>query len=581
MNEENLEEKFSSNSGGIRLLEPITIEEVSAQDREEELRLRYLEHLRLLRAIDRVILSAQTIQEIGDASLPLVRELLSCSWAGLISYDFDAGDLVLVCADPGSSHRLGKGWRGPVEWISANPKGEEKSAVIQIDNIHEQALSSPFFNALQENRVSAYLSLPLIIQGRLVGSLSLGREDHSEWTEDELQAAKEVAEQMSIGLQNISRYNGLELREVAQSYLMARRTIDLEAAHAQFKAIFVNATLGIALLDHDGRMIECNPALQQVYGYSQDELKGMQFSGFFLPKENILNVSEYIQELEKGSGSGHMEARHIRKDGSVIWTRMVLSPIQAAGFDNPMAILIIEDITEQKKTQAAMIQAEKLAITGKLAASLAHEINNPLQSSIGCLGLTEEVMAEGGDTTQYLRVATEELARAARIVAQLRDLNQQSPSGIKEPVDLNTLLAQTLMLITKQCKDHQIRVSWSPASDLPPLELVADRVQQVFLNLSLNAIDAMPVGGELNIIARPTGQPEGVRIDFCDTGVGIPPDQLQRIFDPFFSTKTDGLGLGLYITKMIVQDHGGSIQASGQPGEGTTFSIWLPRSNQA
>ncbi len=578
MNKENVEEKLSSNSGGIRLLEPVTVEEVSEEDREEEIRSRYLEHLRLLRAIDRAILSAQTVEEIGDACLPLARELLACSWAGLIGYDFQAGDLVFVCVDPNIGKQPGKGWRGPLEWISANRFGEEKAALVHIDNIHEQALSSPFFKALEENQVSTYLCIPLVIQNRLFGSLSLGRENPGAWDEEELQAAQEVAQQMAIGIQNVSRYTGLELREVVQSYLVARRTVDLEAARAQFKAIFENASLGIALLDHDGRMIECNPALQQVYGYSQDELKGMQFSGFFLPEETNLNVSQYIQDLQNGNSSGRMEARHIRKDGSAIWARMILSPIQAAGYDVPMAILIIEDITEQKQAQAAMIQAEKLAITGKLAASLAHEINNPLQSSIGCLGLTEEVMAEGGDTSQYLRVATEELERAARIVAQLRDLNQQSPSGIKQPVDLNTLLAQTLMLITRQCKDQNIQVNWSPASGLAQLVLVADQVQQVFLNLSLNAIDAMPAGGRLDITVEAAAEPEGVQIDFCDTGVGIPPDQIHRIFDPFYSTKTDGLGLGLYISKMIVQDHGGTITASSQPGEGTTFSIWLPQS---
>ncbi len=576
MNEENVKERIGSSSGGIRLLEPVAIEEISAEDREEELRSRYLEHLALLRSIDRAILSAQTIEEIGDTCLPLMRKLLDCKWAGWISYDFQAGDLVLVCVDPRNNDRPGKGWRGPVEWISANRAGEQRAAPIIIDNIHEQALSSPFFKALHENRVSAYLSVPLVIEGRLVGSLSFGRGDPGDWTEEDLQAAKEVAEQMSIGIQNVSRYTGSELREVAQNYLVARRTADLESSRAQFQAVFENATLGIALLDHNGRIIECNAALQQVYGYSQDELKGMQYSGFFLPDENNLNISRYIQELEYGNNSGRMEARHIRKDGSAIWARIILSPVQSAGQGAPMAILIIEDITEQKQTQAAMIQAEKLAITGKLAASLAHEINNPLQSSIGCLGLTEEVMAEGGDTSQYLRVATEELERAARIVAQLRDLNQQSPSGNKDMVDLNTLLAQTLMLITKQCKDHNIKVNWSPSAKQTPLQLVGDQVQQVFLNLSLNAIDAMPNGGELNIDVRQTNEPAGLQIDFCDTGVGIQPNQMHKLFDPFFSTKQDGMGLGLYISKMIIKDHGGDISAASRPGEGTTFSIWLP-----
>ncbi len=578
MNEENLDEKFSPNSGGIRLLEPIAIEEHASQAREEELRSQYEKRMKLLRSIDRVILSAQSIEEIGDACLPLVRKLLSCHWSGLISHDFQAGDLMLVSVDLLDEGRLTKGWRGPIEWIGANNLKAESAVAVRIANIHEQAQSSPFFKALQENGVNAFLSVPLIVQGIFAGSLSFGREYPEEWTEEEQQLAGEVAEQMSIGIQNISRYTGLEMREVAQNYLVARRTADLESARAQFQAIFENATLGIALLDHDGRMIECNPVLQQIYGYSAEELKGMQFTGFFLPEEKNLNVPHYLQELEAGRITGQIEARHVRKDGSAIWAHISLSPVQDSAPGRPMAILIVEDITEQKQTQAAMIQAEKLAITGKLAASLAHEINNPLQSSIGCLGLTEEVMAEGGDTSQYLRVATEELERAARIVAQLRDLNQQSPSGSKSTVDLNTLLAQTLMLITKQCKDNGIRVNWSPTTDQAPLELVADQVQQVFLNLSLNAIDAMPNGGELIITVQQVLQPEGVQIDFRDTGIGIVPEQMPKLFDPFYSTKPDGLGLGLYISKKIIEEHAGRISISSRPGEGTIFSIWLPRS---
>ncbi len=578
MNEEHVDEKFSPNSGGIRLLEPVGIDETAEETQDNELRNRYLERLNLLHAIDRAILSAQTIEEIGDACLPLVRALLSGNWAGVIGYDFQAGELTLVSVDPDKGRQPGKGWKGPIEWVGANRAGEEKLAVIQVSDIHERAESSPFFKALQENEVMAYLSVPLVADGRLLGSLAVGKEERGEWSEEQMETAREVAGQISIGIRNIGRFIGLELREVAQNYLVARKSAELEAAQTQFQALFENAALGIALLDGDGRIIECNPALQQVYGYSLEELEGMQFSGFFLPEDDNLNVPQYIQDVKNGNDSGRIEARHIRKDGSAIWARIMLSYIQQTLDGMPAAVLIVEDITEQKQTQAAMIQAEKLAVTGKLAASLAHEINNPLQSSIGCLGLTEEVMAEGGDTSQYLRVATEELERAARIVAQLRDLNQQSPSGQKVPVDLNTLLAQTLMLITKQCKDNNIKVNWSPTLNHAPLELVADQVQQVFLNLSLNAIDAMPDGGTLEISVRYADvAPESVEIDFRDTGVGIAPEQIHKLFDPFYSTKPDGLGLGLYISKMIVQDHDGDISVSSRPGEGTTFTIRLPR----
>jgi two-component system NtrC family sensor kinase len=237
---------------------------------------------------------------------------------------------------------------------------------------------------------------------------------------------------------------------------------------------------------------------------------------------------------------------------------------------------MVEDITEQKQAQEALIQSEKLAIAGKLAASLAHEINNPLQSVIGCLGLAEETLAEGGDVSRYLRIAHEELRRAASTVAQLRDLHRRSEPGEKESTDVNTLLEKVLMLSKKQCEDRRVEVVWKAADGLPPLLLAPDRMRQVFLNLVLNAVDAMPDGGQLQVTTSRTGQPAGILVTFTDSGVGVAPDILPHIFDPFYSTKPEGLGLGLFISQDIVKQHGGRMEVASQVGEGTTFAVWLP-----
>jgi len=241
---------------------------------------------------------------------------------------------------------------------------------------------------------------------------------------------------------------------------------------------------------------------------------------------------------------------------------------------------MFEDITEQKKIRDALLRAEKLAIAGQLGASLAHEINNPLQSVIGCLGLAEKNLAEGADVSRYLRVAREELRRASGIVAQLRDLHRLSEPEKREPADLNALLEQVLLLCKKKCEEYRIGVSWKGADDLPPIPLVSDRMRQVFLNLILNALDATPEGGRLEVSTARTdaseATPSGVCISFTDTGSGIAPDVLPHVFDPFYSTKPQGLGLGLYITHKIVEAHGGRIDVSSHWGEGTTFSVSLP-----
>jgi len=183
----------------------------------------------------------------------------------------------------------------------------------------------------------------------------------------------------------------------------------------------------------------------------------------------------------------------------------------------------VEDITEQKQIQQALIQSEKLAVTGRLAASLAHEINNPLQSVIGCLGLAEESLAEGEDAGEFLQIATEELERAAGIVTQLRDLTRPSKPEERNPTDVNALLEQVLMLTKKQCQKYQVEVNWEAADDLPPLMLVPDRMRQVFLNLVLNAVEAMPEGGRLQVGTIRTSDPAGICVSFADSGRGIGP----------------------------------------------------------
>jgi signal transduction histidine kinase len=141
---------------------------------------------------------------------------------------------------------------------------------------------------------------------------------------------------------------------------------------------------------------------------------------------------------------------------------------------------------------------------------------------------------------------------------------------------VNALLKQVLTLSRKRCEEQGIDVVWPAVNDLPHLLLVPDQIQQVFLNLVLNAVDAMPEGGRLQIQTTGTQRPGGVRISFTDSGVGIPVDVLPHVFDPFYSTKPSGLGLGLFISKDIVEQHGGRIEVEDGGGEGATFAVWLP-----
>jgi signal transduction histidine kinase len=225
-----------------------------------------------------------------------------------------------------------------------------------------------------------------------------------------------------------------------------------------------------------------------------------------------------------------------------------------------------------------MMQSEKLALTGRLAASLAHEINNPLQSVIGCLDLAEESLKEQDlpAARRMLRIGVEELERAAAIVTQLRDLNRPTEPENRELADVKGLLDQVLLLTGEQYRKNRVEVSLETEPDLPWPRVAPDQIKQVFLNLILNAIEAMPDGGQLSMRVLHTGEPAGVSIVFSDTGQGMLPDVIAELFDPFFTTKKEGLGLGLYVSHNIIKEHSGHIDVESHMGKGSTFTVWLP-----
>jgi signal transduction histidine kinase len=155
-------------------------------------------------------------------------------------------------------------------------------------------------------------------------------------------------------------------------------------------------------------------------------------------------------------------------------------------------------------------------------------------------------------------------------------LNRPSKPEERKPTDVNLQLEHLLTLTRKQCQKRGVEVEWRPDEDLPAVMLMPNRINQVFLNLVLNAVDAMPDGGRLRVSTSRAADPAWARVAFADTGRGIAPEALSRLFDPFYTTKSEGLGLGLYVSRSIVDAHGGRIDVESQVGEGTTFTVWLP-----
>lgn len=346
-------------------------------------------------------------------------------------------------------------------------------------------------------------------------------------------------------------------------------------------AILSSASEAILVCDASGGIVIANAAAKAL-GLDAPHMPGVNEAGerplFYNADQQALSFDEQplIRVLRAGLEIRGEPVFIYRPDGELRELRVNAAPVLRERGEVLGAAGLFTDVTEKNRAYRAMVQTEKLALTGKLAAILTHEISNPLQASIGCLGLAEEVLAENGDASRYLAVAADELKRAAKILTQLRDVNRSSSPGSREPVDLVEAVNQILSLNRSRLGDQGVEVELQAADDLPAIHAIPDQIRQVFLNLILNALDAMPSGGKLTIRLLPVFAPDGVEVRVQDSGEGIRAEEIERIFEPFFTTRKGGLGLGLFVTREIIEAHGGNIRLQSKPGAGTTFSVWLP-----
>jgi two-component system NtrC family sensor kinase len=234
-----------------------------------------------------------------------------------------------------------------------------------------------------------------------------------------------------------------------------------------------------------------------------------------------------------------------------------------------------ERTRELRGMQDALIQSEKLASLGKMAAGVAHEINNPLTSILIYTHLLLERNPADPAARESLTLIADETARCAQIVRGLLEFSRLTPSRT-DSASINDIIERTVQLLENQALVHKIAIVKALDPDLPPLELDKNKIQQVFSNLMINAFEAMPEGGTLTVASRPSPDGLGLEVEFTDTGVGIPKENLTKLFDPFFSTKSFGTGLGLAVSYGIIRRRGGTIEVRSDIGRGSVFTVKLP-----
>ena len=315
----------------------------------------------------------------------------------------------------------------------------------------------------------------------------------------------------------------------------------------------------------------------------QDKLAAFQAGGvdYITKPFQLEEVNIRVETQIKLRNYHRRDKEHIKKLAKEIETRKEIEK-ELRNYQENLEGLVIERTAELEKSleqerasRAQLVHADRLVSMGRLSASVAHEIKNPMQSILGCLGLAEEAVDEGRNADKYFVVARDAVDRVSGILDRMRDLNRTS-GETKVSADINIVLEQVSTLTEKHFQDNNVEILWEKEENLPNVWMTPTQINQVFLNLLINANDAMPNGGIVKIQTSQTENPAGIKVDFSDEGIGIDPDNLNKIFEPFFTTKNDGTGLGLAISYGIVERHNGRLSVTSQLGAGSTFTLWLP-----
>jgi PAS domain S-box-containing protein len=407
---------------------------------------------------------------------------------------------------------------------------------------------------------------PLSVRGRTIGFLGLGRRKNGDvLTSEDMEMLSTLARYAAIAIDNAHLYRSLESKA---SELMQLRSYS--------ENVVESINLGVAVVSASGEITVWNSSMTTLTGIPKDEAEGRLISEA-LPAE----LADALEEVKDGSdwlvdGVRRIYKAHIKLgEGKVRLLNVVLTPFISVDSVNTGTLLVLDDITDKVRLENQLQQAEKLSSIGLFAAGLAHEVNTPLAGISSYAQMLIDETSSSDPRRDLLERIEMQTFRASEIVNNLLNFARFSDSDFEE-VNINNLMMDTLSLLEHQFRNSRVEIDLDCDPTLPRTIGNGGKLQQVFMNLFLNAKDSMPKGGRLSI--RTFKRASELFIEVNDTGTGISREDIKRIYDPFFTTKSvgEGTGLGLSVSYGIIQEHSGRISVESELGKGTTFSVALP-----
>jgi two-component system, NtrC family, sensor kinase len=409
--------------------------------------------------------------------------------------------------------------------------------------------------------------VPCVVRDRMVSIIGVGKTSSGAFlTSEDTELLRALSGYVAVAIDNSLLY-----RSETEKAEEMRRLREFS------ENIIETVSVGIVVVDLEGVITTWNSALEEIFGLTRDRVLQKNISTVF--DEDLI---ETIRNVVGGeSGWAIREPRHIYKygataeDGRPLTLNISLAPFEAARGVVTGTLVVLENVTERAQLEEQLLQREKLSSIGLLAAGVAHEVNTPLAGISSYAQMLLQQTSDEDPKRRLLEKIHVQTLRASGIVNNLLNFSRTGDAQLRE-VDVNRVLDDTLQLLEPQLRGTRIEIVRHDEENLPVGYGNPSKLQQVFMNLILNARDAMPEGGRLTIGARTVES--SLVVDFRDTGIGIAPENIARIYDPFFTTKDVGLGtgLGLALSYGIIQEHGGRIFVESRPGEGAHFTIKLP-----
>lgn len=371
-------------------------------------------------------------------------------------------------------------------------------------------------------------------------------------------------------------------------HLIANRRALQQSEH-RWWAIYEHSPVGIALADAEGTIRTANPAFRAMLGYADEEMQGCPLQRITLVEDRA-STQERVDRLVAGEvRQYHLQRRFQRKDGAVAWANTSVSLIPGTPDAKQMLVVVAEDITEQKRAEQALARAKhelaqvtRVSTLGELAASIAHEVNQPLAAIVtnghACVRWLDARPADPLEAKAAADRIIRDANRAGEVITRIRNFLRRGES-LRGPVDVPEVVDDVIGLVRTEAQAQRVTLRHAPAHGIP--RVVADRVevQQVLLNLVMNGLEAInrgPGSSRLLEIRVHRLEGDGVGVAVRDSGVGIAPALRDRVFDAFHTTKRGGMGMGLAISRSIVEAHGGRLWVTPNEGPGVTFSFTLP-----